>query len=244
MNGKKVFTMICNIKIKENESKENVSLKIKEKLKKNKVIVVKNGKKNIEFWDSCAKILGKLAPMEEDSIGNKTTSFYTDIKHPWHIESNSFSHSNTRQPLHTDGSYESNSPDIVFFHCEESCDFGGYTIFVSLNQLKKTLKFYKKDLYEKITKKNITHQKGNDKKTMPIISGNKINWNFYRCEECDIRSDFHDFLENYIVNAGIFKKVKLKKGDAIFFKDQEILHGRTSFLGNRWLIKGGIYEGF
>ena len=80
-----------------------------------------------------------------------------------------------------------------------------------------------------------------NKKTRKILDGQTISWNFFRCEECQLKNEFNDFLENYIIGGNLFESVNLKKGDALFFKDEEILHGRNSFIGNRWLIKGGLY---
>ena len=71
------------------------------------------------YWIECAKKIGTLVPMEEDTIGNKNGNYFTHIKYPWHEKSDSFSHSNTRQPLHTDGSYESNAPNVTFFFCHK-----------------------------------------------------------------------------------------------------------------------------
>ena len=87
----------------------------------------------------------------------------------------------------------------------------------------------------------VTHGKGNDSKQKPILCNNKLTWNYYRCEPCKLRDDFHHFLENYVVGGELTDGIALLPGEALFFKDEDILHGRTSFIGRRWLIKGGIY---
>jgi alpha-ketoglutarate-dependent taurine dioxygenase len=39
---------------------------------------------------------------------------------------------------------------------------------------------------------------------------------------------------------GVLTNINLKKGDAVFFNDELILHGRNAFIGDRWLKKGGL----
>jgi hypothetical protein len=56
-------------------------------------------------------------------------------------------------------------------------------------------------------------------------------------EMCD---QFHNFLEKKIVEGGLLFPVYLKPGDAAFFQDDRLLHGRNSFYGARTLIKGGF----
>ncbi len=193
------------------------------------------------FWAECAKRIGELVPMEENVDGNKTGNIFTDIKYPWHQESKSFSHSNTRQPLHTDGSYEAKSPNISYFFCLEEPLYGGSTIFVSLEDLKNYISLHDSDLLNKLQNTIVTHYKGNDYKVRPILQENRLTWNYFRCESCKLRDEFHDFLEKYVVDGNLYESVKLKVGEALFFKDEEMLHGRTAFLGSRWLVKGGIH---
>lgn len=233
--------MLC--KIDANKDVKTAGNLIKSSLSKSfvKVVHVVNGLESHDFWIECAKLVGKFAPMEENYLGDKTGEFFTDIKYPWKEQSNSFSHSNTRQPLHTDGSYESNAPQITFFCCKESPKYGGSTIFIDLKNLKSYLLEYSPSLFYKLENEIVTHSKGKDKKTRKILDGSTISWNFFRCEECQLRNEFNDFLENYIIGGNLFESVNLKIGDALFFKDEEILHGRNSFIGNRWLIKGGLY---
>lgn len=233
--------MLCKLIL--NKNPEESGKKIKRILQHNhiKIIHASNGIPDNNYWKKCSEQIGVLAPMEEDDNGNKTGNLFTDIKYPWNYESNSFSHSNTRQPLHTDGSYEKNSPQISFFYCMEKPKYGGQTIFVSLENLLNYLKEYDPNLLENLNKKEIKHFKGNDFKIKSIIDNGKICWNYFRCENCELKECFHNFLENYVVQANLFVPVSLNVGEALFFKDDEILHGRCSFIGKRWLVKGGIY---
>jgi alpha-ketoglutarate-dependent taurine dioxygenase len=193
-----------------------------------------------DFYIKCSQEVGELVPMEEDSTGDKTGKFFTDVKYPWKEESTSFSHSNTRQPFHTDGSYEANAPEVTFFCCLRSPDLGGATIFVDANRIKSILSIYFPYLLSELEEEIVTHEKGNDLKTKPILQNDKLTWNYFRCNDCSIKHKFHNFLENYIIGANLYDSIYLKKGEALFFKDEELLHGRTAFLGNRWLVKGGL----
>lgn len=193
-----------------------------------------------DYWSECAKRIGSPVPMEEDSKGNKTGSLFTDIKYPSNKKSESFSYSNTRQPLHTDGSYESKAPNTTYFFCMKESLYGGSTTFILLEELKKYIEIYDRELLNKIQNTEVIHSKGDDFKSRPILSDNKLTWNYYRCNDVPIRNEFHNFLESYIVGGDLCQSVKLKFGEALFFKDEELLHGRTAFLGERWLVKGGI----
>jgi len=192
------------------------------------------------YWTECAKRIGTLVPMEEDTIGNKNGNYFTHIKYPWHERSDSFSHSNTRQPLHTDGSYESNAPNVTFFFCHKKPLYGGSTTYVMLKDLKIYIENYDAKLLQKLITTQVTHKKGDDFKVRPILCNDKLTWNYFRCDENPLRQEFHDFLEQYVVGGGLCHSIKLKQGEALFFKDEEVLHGRNSFLGERWLVKGGI----
>ena len=232
-------------KISSEYTAKNMGIIIKSHLMSDHIKVVhvvkENGHNNEDYWAEAAEFIGTLAPMEEDQDGNKTGRKFTDIKYPWHTNSASFSHSNTRQPLHTDGSYESNAPNITFFSCLEAPVFGGKTTFIELETLKIYIEEYDKNLLERLQNEVVTHGKGNDSKQKPILCNNKLTWNYYRCEPCKLRDDFHHFLENYVVGGELTDGIALLPGEALFFKDEDILHGRTSFIGRRWLIKGGIY---
>ena len=224
----------------------DVSCALVDSLKNNKVIHCVNESKKLDFnyYTELAKKIGELAPMEEDlTTGNKNGNVFTDIKHPVNFKSSSYSHSNTRQPLHTDGSYESNAPNITFFGCLKKANYGGATIFIENDFLIEILKFYDKNLLCELLKTEINFYKGNDsKKSLIIDRNNFLNWNYHRCDSIDLTEKFHIFLENVIIKGGLFDQIILNEGDALFFKDNMVLHGRNSFIGERWLIKGGIHE--
>jgi len=228
---KLIIEVNCNNKI---------GKKIKKFLHDYKVVIIRNSPTHDSFWAEQASEIGKLVPMKEDiKTGNKTGEFWTDIKYDAKL-SHTFSHSNTRQPLHTDGSYESLAPNVTFFFCLKPAKVGGSTTCLDLDLLKKCLKIEKPDLLEKLKATEILFSKGNDFKTSKIINGKKCNWNYFRAAKSDLTEEFHIYLEQRIVQMGVLTNINLKKGDAVFFNDELILHGRNAFIGDRWLKKGGL----
>lgn len=210
-----------------------------------KVIHIKNHLSTInrQFYFDISRMIGDNAIMSEDQSGNKTDQIYTDIKYPWHVKSNSFSHSQTRQPFHTDGAYESNPPQIVYFYCEKRAEFGGSTIFIDSDTLYDVLNIYDSGLLKDLECVKVKFEKGNDHNISEIFRNGKLTWNWYRCDkELMINTAFNNFLEHKIYEGGIYESVTLNKGDALIFIDNEVLHGRNSFVGSRWLVKGGIYN--
>lgn len=194
-----------------------------------------------KFYLDLIEYIGEPFRSEEDfCTKNKTGSLWSDIKY---IEekSESFSHSNTRQPFHTDGAYESNAPDISFFYCLQKAKFGGATTFINPKTLIDCLIFSNKNLLEKIKQSIVHHLKGNDEKKIQILKNEDWNWNYYRANKCEVVEEFHNFLEETIYKSGLYESVFLNPGEALFFWDKKLLHGRNSFLGNRHLRKAGIY---
>lgn len=236
--------MLCKITAEQEPS--FTAKKILDALDNNENIIhIENGPtENIErFYNCVANTLGKQAPMEEDANGNKTGAMHTHIKHPWHEPSNSYSHSSTRQPFHTDGSYEAEAPQISYFFCKKQADYGGATIFIDGVKLETILKRFEPELLALIQKELVEFAKGKDSKIKPILDKeHKFNWNWHRCDHTlTVTKKFHDFLETKIFEGGLYESINLKEGDALFFMDQMVLHGRHSFIGSRWLIKGGVY---
>jgi alpha-ketoglutarate-dependent taurine dioxygenase len=218
---------------------------IKNMLKSTKVIHVTNiNVENVhDLYENACKTIGKIIPMEEDLVtGNKTQCLWTDIRYLPKV-SDSFSHSNTRQPLHTDGSYESNAPNISMFYCIEQAKFGGATVFIDGEVLYEFIKEDRPEILYRLQNIPVLFSKGNDSKEKPIFNSNRWTWNYYRasCQhDKDLVKDFHDLLESRIVNSGILHHVNLKRNEAVLFQDEKVIHGRNAFVGNRWLKKTGI----
>ena len=196
-----------------------------------------------EFYTNLAESVGELCPMEESLVsGSKTGDLWTDIRFDPTVK-NSYRHSNTKQPLHTDGSYESKAPNVSFFYCIESADYGGETIFISRPKLEILLEKYDKELLEQLRLVHIIFAKGDDKKTRPVVTEEALTWNYFRADQSRTTTTlikrFKSFLD-HVEDCHEFDSVRLLPGDAVFFWDEKMLHGRNAFFGNRWLKKGGV----
>ena len=193
-----------------------------------------------QIYTEIAESIGELVPMEEClQTGNKNGELWTDIQYNPSIE-NSYRHSNTRQPFHTDGSYESDAPNISCFYCMVAAKQGGATTFLDYDELLDCLDTKLRDRLESTP---VLFSKGNDSKTRPIIHDGRLTWNYFRAsspEDPTLVEDFHRFLEDRIVESHIAVDIYLQSGDAVFFQDELLLHGRNAFFGNRWLKKGGL----
>lgn len=198
-----------------------------------------------KFYRDLFAKLGECVPMDEDvATGNKTGYAWISIKYD-PVFPMSYRHSDKRQPLHTDGSYESNAPDINFFFCVEKAQIGGATTFIDSRDLVRYLEVYDKVLLQEIKNTPVKFSKGTDSKIRPIIIADgddyRLTWNSFRVDDDPgFCSKFNDFLEHKIVDGGVLTPIVLEPGEAVFFNDELVLHGRNSFIGNRFLYKGGF----
>lgn len=232
----------CQKLIINNLPNNEIIQKINKILLQNKIVKISSDSIKYEnIFLNLATSLGKLMPMEENATtGNKTGNLFVDIKYQPN-KSDSFLHTNTRQPFHTDGSYEFNAPDLTFFFCKKPAKYGGATIFIQNLDLIRICKTYDKLMYHEIIKTKLKFFKGDDEKIHEIIDKkNNLNWNYFRVKKTTLAEDFHNFIEQKIYQGGIFDSINLIEGEGIIFPDIKFLHGRNSFIGNRWLRKGGI----
>ncbi len=228
---------------------------LKEILKKYKVVHLTNvpaDSNHKDFYASLVDEMGEIVNVDEDiKTGNaKSNERWTDVRYDKDHQY-TFRHANTRQPLHTDAAYVNFDLDVNFFFCTEQSEIGGATTFFDSDDLIYILDKYEPALYEQLKTTVVDFGKGEDqRKRNKIIDtdsrGIKLNWNYYRVmpdnpkEVIEMCEQFHNFLESKIVGGGLLTAVLLKPGDAVFFQDDRLLHGRNSFYGARTLIKGGF----
>jgi hypothetical protein len=100
----------------------------------------------------------------------------------------------------------------------------------------------------------VNFEKSGSKKVRKILDKDETsylaNWNYYCIdkentpEALQLVEDFHQYLESRIIKAGIVLPAQLEVGEAVFFHDDRLLHGRNAYFatekGERCLIKGKI----
>ncbi len=210
-----------------------------------------------EFYTKLSDSIGEIFNEDEDLLtGERKDNRWIDISYDPAIQDR-YRSSNTRQPLHTDDSYVElgEEKSLQFFFCESRATFGGATIFYDLPELVVCLKLDGRvELLEKLMTTLVNFDKSGNKKVRRILDhdayGYLANWNYYCIDQENtskalaLCEEFHDFLETRIVESGLVMPVQLEKGDAVFFHDDRILHGRNAYFasskGERCLIKGKI----
>ncbi len=207
------------------------------------------------FYEKVSESIGKIHNADENkATGELTGERWIDVTFDPE-EQNKYRSSKTKQPLHTDDSYIPLAGTITFFYCAAKADIGGATTFIDADTLIACMEMDGEfELIEELKNTTIKHEKGNSHKSLPVLrqdeQGWLLNWNWHcvstdnTAEALDLAKRFHDFLESRIHNAGIVSPVLLKPGEAVFFHDERVLHGRYAFFtkekGGRKLIKGTI----
>ncbi|MFN8356501.1 MAG: TauD/TfdA family dioxygenase [Spirosomataceae bacterium] len=208
-----------------------------------------------QFYERISDEIGIVHNADEDKeTGALTGERWIDITFDPEVQ-NRYRSSKTKQPLHTDDSYIPLAGTITFFYCASQANIGGATTFIDADLLLQCLEMDEEfDLINDLQQIEVKHEKGGSFKSLPILrkdaSGWLLNWNWHCVAEDntpeakDLAQRFHNFLETRVHNAGIVTPVILKKGEAVFFHDERILHGRYAFFtkekGGRKLIKGTI----
>jgi len=207
-----------------------------------------------DFYGAVAKMTGSLVRRNEDYRNGNVVGHddeWIDIVFEESKKKESFRFSDAHQPLHTDGAYVDHQLDLSFLCCITQAELGGDTIFIDGEELFRIIEKYEACLLKGLLSVDVLFDKGEQQskksKIMSIDSdGVILNWNYYRVslsntnEAKELCDAFQLFLEQKILRAGLCKPVKMKKGEAVFFFDQRVLHGRNSFFGHRKLIKGGL----
>jgi alpha-ketoglutarate-dependent taurine dioxygenase len=208
-----------------------------------------------DYFTELSDFLGLVINMDEDRItGERTGKRWIDIAYDPEYP-DKYRSSNTRQPLHTDNSYLNHHDAVNYFYCLSQAQVGGATFFLDSELLIEVLELDNEhQLLEDLKTIPVCFSKEGVSKTKPIITedelGLRLNYNYYPLdkdntpEAKDLVERFQFFLEDRIQNSGICTDVLLRKGDAVFFHDERVLHGRNAFFtsnkGDRVLIKGSV----
>ncbi len=192
-----------------------------------------------EFWDRVSENVGDCMLLSEDPVtGERIGEKWLEIRYDSSIQ-NAYRHSKNAQPLHTDGSYVGDSPYISFFFCINQAEKGGATVFLDSDDLIALLKDKDPALLDDLCQTTVCFAKDKDFKRRPIIDfdefGSNLNFNYYCVDpkETDFAKElverFHHFLQTEVVAANKAYPIKLKPGEAVFFHDDRLIHGRNSF---------------
>ncbi|MCI0560873.1 MAG: TauD/TfdA family dioxygenase [Nitrososphaera sp.] len=150
-----------------------------------------------------------------------------------------YRHSKNAQPLHTDGSYVPIYPNASLMCCVRSATQGGETIFIDTSDLIEILLQEAPSLLSPLQSLPVTHVRSGDTRTLLILRHHngriRVNWNYHcvaensSAEVLALRKRSYRFLRD---SPGVRKGVVpliLKTGDAVTWKDDEVLHGRHAF---------------
>ncbi|MGF7218597.1 alpha-ketoglutarate-dependent taurine dioxygenase [Spirosoma lacussanchae] len=234
---------------------------VKEAVLNNRVVHLAGFKEELpvhDFYSRLSETIGKIHAADEDiKTGQQTGNRWIDITYDPQIPDR-YRSSNTRQPLHTDDSYVElyGEEAVNFFYCASRAKIGGATTFFELDELVECLKLDGEDtLLDELLRTDVVHEKGGSRKVRKIIDkdeeGYLANYNYYCIskeenspEVLDLVERFQNFMESRVHNAGLVMPLQLQKGEAVFFHDDRVLHGRNAFFaefpGQRSLIKGKI----
>ncbi len=209
----------------------------------------------LAYWRQVGETLGVSTDVVEDSVTGQpklSNGEWMDVRFE-PDRADTYRHHKVGQPLHTDGAY---SPwefvlEFGLFYLARQARSGGESLFVDAATVAERARQLDPALHEALTTLPVQFGKaGMPGRTTPILftrgGRQKVNWNYFRVlrgqgEAIDrLREDFRGFLER-MVEDGAVASFRLDEGDAVFFRDGEVLHGRRDFAaeqsGDRLLWK-------
>jgi alpha-ketoglutarate-dependent taurine dioxygenase len=196
-----------------------------------------------EYFDSHFFALGTPVPLAEDvTMGDRdnqrTEEVWMEVRYdPKHPDA--YRHSLNAQPLHTDGSYIPEFPNATLMACVTNAGEGGETTFISSNTLADVMRIEAPELLDALSNMDMPHSRSGDERIEKVLDMSAdavlVNWNYY-CLAKDLSPEmrriaeaFFDFLQKSPGVSANTLAVKLSPGDAITWKDRQILHGRNGF---------------
>lgn len=199
------------------------------------------------FYEGLFPYLGRPAFLAEDATVTKrnqqrTGEIWMQIRYDPSIQ-NAYRHSANAQPLHTDGSYIPDFPNSSFLACVANSGEGGETVFIDSLVLVEVLAEEAPELLQAIQSHKVLHSRSGDQRSEEILKELKgnwlLNWNYY-CVSDDnskevicLSEDFQQFLLNSKGVEQSLVNVKLEPGQAVMWKDSEVLHGRNAFSADK-----------
>jgi alpha-ketoglutarate-dependent taurine dioxygenase len=207
------------------------------------------------FWRGVGEAVGQAADAIEDSVTGElkiVPGAWMDVRFE-PDRPDTYRHHKVGQPLHSDGAYvpPAYAQEIALFYLERQAREGGESLFVDAGTVAEHALANAPQLYAALTSLPVNFGKaGLPGRRTTILSRRdgrlKINWNYFRVlpgqgEAVDrLREDFRLFLEQ-MIEDGAVESFRLDEGDTVFFRDEEVLHGRRDFAaeqsGDRLLWK-------
>jgi alpha-ketoglutarate-dependent taurine dioxygenase len=207
------------------------------------------------FWREIGEAIGRNADLIEDSVTGELIQVdgqWMDVRFE-PDRADTYRHHNVGQPLHTDGAYVglAHTREIALFYLARQAERGGESLFIDAETVAAVARDRDPPLFHRLFATPVRFGKGSGpQRVTPILrqeeGATKINWNYFRVLPdqgeaiAALREDFFQFLER-LVNEGIVSSFRLNEGDAVFFHDEEVLHGRRAFAaresGDRLLWK-------
>ena len=209
----------------------------------------------LAFWRSIGEAIGDCADLIEDSRTGELIAVdgqWMDVRYE-PDRADTYRHHNVGQPLHTDGAYvgATQAREIALFYLARQAEAGGDSLFVDAETVRACAAARAPELLERLTTLPVRFGKGKGPCRISTVlyeqdGRSKINWNYFRVltDQGDavaaLRKDFAAFLEE-MVERGDVASFRLETGDAVFFRDEEVLHGRKAYAakesGDRLLWK-------
>jgi alpha-ketoglutarate-dependent taurine dioxygenase len=196
----------------------------------------------LPFWRSVGEVLGASCDVIEDSVTGQqkvVPGAWMDVRFEPE-RPDTYRHHKVGQPLHSDGAYTplEHAQEFALFYLERQAPAGGESIFVDAASVAQRARVQDPLLYSALTSLPLQFGKVGAGRTSTILSirdgRRKINWNYFRVlsgqgEAVDcLREKFRRFLQE-MVEEGAVACFRLEEGDALFFRDEEVLHGRRDF---------------
>ena len=194
------------------------------------------------FYNDLFPHLGEpLALAEDATIGardaQRTHQIWMEVRYDPSIP-NAYRHSAAAQPLHTDGSYIPDFPSTLMC-CVANAGEGGETIFIDSQAVYASLAAEKPTLLKQLTTTKILHERSGDARSeYPLRQQDNevfVNWNYFCVSQklADAQRTLVEQFQHYLLNSTRIRQhiqpVKLRPGDAVVWKDDQVLHGRHAF---------------
>lgn len=211
-----------------------------------------------DFYWQFFEAIGEPLPIAEDvkagsREAQRTGGYWFEVRYD-PAEQDAYRHSANAQPLHTDMSYIPIPNSVGFLACVAMPERGGATTFVDAEDVVEVLLEENPDLLKALSESELPHSRSGDRRVEKVVRLDRdkplLNWNYY-CVDPDVddrgqnlRDQFFHFLQTSVGIAARMRRVKLSPGDAVLWKDEQVLHGRDSFdaesPAERFLWKSGL----